>query len=165
MPDPQARKFVVGPRTLATARETSLLRLFSSLWVVCSAYLGRSHGDLQEDFGHLPRLPGLHSEPPSLRQVAADPGLHRRPSHTQRQVWLSLLWGVTAPFPPFSSAQGFVCTLPASLVGLRFDCKCVREEFIQFNCCLLKVFMLLGGCDLLGWCKSNCGFSLLNFDV
>ena len=59
-----------------------------SAWLIC----GWSHGDLlQEDFCHLPHLPGLQSEPLSLRWVAADLGFHRRPSHTQRQVWLSLL--------------------------------------------------------------------------
>ena len=59
-----------------------------SAWLIC----GWSHGDLlQEDFCHLPHLPGLQSEPLSLRRVAADLGFHRRPSHTQRQVWLSLL--------------------------------------------------------------------------
>ena len=81
----------------------------------------------------------------------------------ERQAWLSLPWGPL--LLSLLGAQGCVYTLPASLAGLRFDCKCVREEFIKFNCCLLKAFMLLGGCDLLGWCKSNCGFSLLNFDV
>ena len=39
---------------------------------------------------HLPNL--LQPEPPSLRQVTADPCLHRRHSNTQRLVWLSPLW-------------------------------------------------------------------------
>ena len=38
---------------------------------------------------HLPGL--LLPEPLSLRQATADPHLLRRPSNTQRQVWLSLL--------------------------------------------------------------------------
>ena len=35
----------------------------------------------------------LQPEPLSLRQATADPCLHRRHANTQRQVWLSLLWG------------------------------------------------------------------------
>ena len=53
-------------------------------------------------------------------------------AHTQAGLAQSLV-GVTAPSPLFLCAQGFVCTLSASLVGLRFYFKCVREECIQFN--------------------------------
>ena len=35
----------------------------------------------------------LHSVPPTLQQATADPHLHRRLLDTQRQVWVSLLWG------------------------------------------------------------------------
>ena len=42
----------------------------------------------------MPHLPGLlQPEPLSLQQANADLCLHRRHSDTQRQVWLSLLWG------------------------------------------------------------------------
>ena len=45
-------------------------------------------------------LPGLLlPEHLSLQQATADPYLNRRPSNTQRQVYLSLLWGITASFP------------------------------------------------------------------
>ena len=56
---------------------------------------GGANGDLlQEDSCHIPFLPGLlQPEPLSVRQVTADPCLHRRHSNPQRQVWLSLLWG------------------------------------------------------------------------
>ena len=44
-------------------------------------------------------MPLLPPESLSPQQVTADPCLWRRHSNTQRQVWLSLLWGVTAPCP------------------------------------------------------------------
>ena len=44
-------------------------------------------------------LPGLLLlEPLSPWQTTADSCLHRRPSNTQRQVWLHLLWGSLLPF-------------------------------------------------------------------
>ena len=44
-------------------------------------------------------LPGLLLPVPlSLRWATAIPCLHRRPSNTQRQVWLSLLWGLCSFF-------------------------------------------------------------------
>ena len=53
---------------------------------------GRVNGDLQEDLsqGTPPEL--LLPVLPSPQQATADPHLHKRPSNTHRQVWLSLLW-------------------------------------------------------------------------
>ena len=49
---------------------------------------GRVNGELQE---------GLHQGGPSSTPIPvmspADPHLHRRPSNTRRQFWVSLLWG------------------------------------------------------------------------
>ena len=58
-------------------------------------YAGANGDLLQEVLCHTPHLPGLlQPEPLSPRQATADPCLCRRYSNTQRQVWLSLLWGL-----------------------------------------------------------------------
>ena len=98
-PSPFARsqvwKPVVGPRTFAIAWEL-LWRNYSpvcgsSVRQLCS---GANGGLLQEDLFHLLCLPALLLPVfLSLWEATADPCLCRRPSHTQRQVWLSLLWG------------------------------------------------------------------------
>ena len=44
------------------------------------------------------------------------------PGHSQASLAESLV-EVIAPFPGSWSTQGFVCTLWASLVGMKFDCK------------------------------------------
>ena len=126
MLDPQAGKPVVVPTTFATVQ--------GLLWYNCSAVYGSSaqwlcggvNGDLlQEDLSCTPHLPGLlQPETLSLRQAAADPCLHRRPSNTQRQVWLSLLWKSLSLSLDSDAHKGFVCTLPASLAGMRFNSKC-----------------------------------------
>ena len=60
-------------------------------------------------------LPGLLlPEPLSPQQATADPCLRRRPSNIYRQVWLSLLWGVTAPFPESW------CAFSVPLAGIMF---------------------------------------------
>ena len=57
-------------------------------------YSGANGDLLQEDLSHTLHLPGLLSIGPlSMQEAAADSCLCRRPSDTQRQVWLSLLWG------------------------------------------------------------------------
>ena len=55
-----------------------------------------ANGDLlQEVLCHTPCIPGLlQPEPLSPQQATADPCLCRRYSNIQRQVWLSLLWGL-----------------------------------------------------------------------
>ena len=61
---------------------------------------------------HTPCFPGLLlPESLSLWQAAADPYLHRRHSNTQRQVWLSLLWG------PWVLACTKFCLSPLSISG------------------------------------------------
>ena len=87
--------------------------MFSSLWVVCSVALWETRANgklLQEDWCHMPCLPNLlQPEPPSLRQVTADPCLCRKHSNTQRQVWFSLLWeSVILSFGPHAHKVLFV---------------------------------------------------------
>ena len=57
------------------------------------------------------------------------------------------LVGVTAPFPGSWCAWGFVCTLQASLAGMRFDSKC--------NCApptiLLELLLYLWTWDIFFW--------------
>ena len=77
------------------------------LWYKCSPVCGLSawwlyggaNGDLpQEDFCLTPCLQGLlQPEPLSSWQATADLGLCRRHANTQRQIWLSLLWGSLLP--------------------------------------------------------------------
>ena len=125
MLDPQAGKPVVVPTTFATVQ--------GLLWYNCSAVYGSSaqwlcggvNGDLlQEDLSCTPHLPGLlQPETLSLRQAAADPCLHRRPSNTQRQVCRSLLWE-SLLLPLVLVHTGSVCALQPSLAGMRFEFKC-----------------------------------------
>ena len=63
----------------------------SSAWQL---YSGINGNLLQKDLCHKLHLPSL-LQPETLypQQVTADPCLCRRHSNTQRQVWLSLLWG------------------------------------------------------------------------
>ena len=59
----------------------------------------------------------------SPRQATADPCLWRRPSNTQRQGWLSLLW--ESPFLSLGSGDTRFCLCPPSiLASMRFDIKC-----------------------------------------
>jgi len=57
----------------------------ASLWVVCSVALW------WDSHAVPPRSVAVRA--PSLSQASADLHLSRRHSNTQRQVWLSLLWG------------------------------------------------------------------------
>ena len=60
-----------------------------------------------------------HSVPPTLQQATADPLLYQRLLDTQRQVWISLLWGhcsfLLGPgahkvlFVPQESVSPFLC--------------------------------------------------------
>ena len=92
-----------------------MVLLFSSLWVVCSVTLWCGSHAMP------PSL--LQPEPSSPPQVTADPWLHRRDSNTQRQVWLSLLWGL------WVLVHTRFCLSPPSIsehtpVGMGFDSKC-----------------------------------------
>ena len=83
-------------------------------------YGGASGNLLLEGLCHMLCDPGLlQPAPQSPRQATADPGLPRRHSNTQRQVWLSLC-GV----PESWRTQGFVSALQESLAGMGFDSKC-----------------------------------------
>ena len=92
----QVGKSLVGPRTFVTVwalfwYSFSLVCGLSARWL----YGGANGNLLQEDLCHMPWLPGLLlPEPPSPQQATADLCLLRRHSNTQRQVWLSLLWGL-----------------------------------------------------------------------
>ena len=91
-----------------------MVLLFSSLWVVCSVTLWCGSHAMP------PSL--LQPEPSSPPQVTADPWLHRRDSNTQRQVWLSLLWGL------WVLVHTRFCLSPPSIsehtpVGMGFDSK------------------------------------------
>ena len=140
----------MGSRTFATAQEL--------LWYNCSPVCGLSAWQLfggananllQEDLCHMPRLQGLlQPEPLSLRQAVADPCLCRRYSHTQRQVH-SLLWrSLILSLGPWC-AQGFVCTLQASLAGTRFDSK--------HNCAPPTVLLVLPLCTWMWGIKNKTG--------
>ena len=79
---------------------------------------------LQEVLCHMLHLPGLlQPEPLFLRQITADPSLHRRHSNIQRQDWFSLLWSLLLSLNPGVHKVWFF-NLWASLAGLRFDFKC-----------------------------------------
>ena len=93
--DPQVGKPALGPRTFTAVWELP--------WYDCSPicespirwlHSGANDDLLQEHSGHMLRLPQLLL--PELLcpwRATADSFPHRRPSDTQRQVWLSLLWG------------------------------------------------------------------------
>ena len=82
---PQAGKSVVGPRTFTTVREL--------LWYTCSPVCGLSAWWLSGE-AHLLYLTGLlQPEPLFPWQAFADPCHCKRHSNTQRQIWLSLMWG------------------------------------------------------------------------
>ena len=94
LPDFQVGKSVVGPRTFPEVQEL--------LWYNCSSVCrssarqlyGGANGDLlQEDLCHTPCLLGVLQPEPLSPQVTANLCFYRRHSNTQRQVWLSLLWG------------------------------------------------------------------------
>ena len=95
LPDSQVGNSVVGPRTFVIVRE---LLCYNHSPVFGSSAQGLPSGVnddlLQEDLCHILCLPGLlHPEPLSLWQTTVDPYLHMRHSNTERQFWLSLLWG------------------------------------------------------------------------
>ena len=92
--DPQVGRSVVGPRTFTAVWELP--------WYDCSPVCesptqwlcsGANDDLLQEDLGHMYLPDLLLPEPLSPWQATADLFLHRRPSNTQRLVWLSLWWG------------------------------------------------------------------------
>ena len=93
----------------------------SSAWQL---YSGINGNLLQKDLCHKLHLPSLlQPEPLYPQQVTADPCLCRRHSNTQRQVWLSLLWGSLLLSLGPGVHKGFVCALRASLVGMAIDSK------------------------------------------
>ena len=104
---------------------------------------------------HLPGL--LLPEPLSPLQTTADSDLRSRHSNTQRQVWLSLLWGHCS-FPPVLVCTGFVCALQVSLVGMRFDFKCDRVP--PTACCGFS-FVLGRGVSFLSLLGSNILWSMV----
>ena len=117
---------------LLWALEDVLLTVQKLLWYNCSPICGsptwwlysEANSDLlQEDLCHmLPLLGPLLPEPLSSRQGTADPCLHKRYSKTKAGPAQSLV-EVTAPFPWFWCAQGFVCTLSVTLASMRSDFK------------------------------------------
>ena len=165
--DPQVGKSVVRPRSFTAVQEL--------LWNNCSPVCGSptwwlysgANGDLlQEDLGHVLQLPGLVLlEPLSPWLATADPRLHRR--HSQAGLAQSLV-GVIAPLPGSCCAQGFICTLWASLVGLRFDFKCDCTPLTVFLWLLLCPWMWISfffwwvptfSCQ---WCSAaSCDFCVL----
>ena len=65
-----------------------------------------------KDLSHTPHLLGLLlSVSLTPQQATADPCLHRRPSDSHRQVWLSLLWG--SLFLSLHRDAHKVCFLPS----------------------------------------------------
>ena len=123
--DPQVGKSVVGLRIFTTVWELLQYNCSPVCGLSAGWLYGGANGDLfQEGFWHTLCLPGLlQPEPLPPLQVTADPCLHRRQSYTQRQVWLYFLWrSLLHSLVP--GAHRFVCTLQASLAGLRFDFKC-----------------------------------------
>ena len=94
--DLQVEKSALGLRTFATVREL----LCYNCSPVCGSsaqwlYRWANGSLLQEALGHMLCLPGLlQPEPLSPQQATVDPCLRRRHSNTQRQAWLSLLWGL-----------------------------------------------------------------------
>ena len=137
LPGPQVWKSVVGPRTFATAWEL--------LWYSCSPVCGSpvqqlcsgANGDLlQEDLCHLPGLPALLL-PVLLSpwEATADPCLCRRPSNTQRQVWLSLLWGSLLLSVGFG-AHKILFMPPKSLWQIwSFKCDCTPPAILLLRLC------------------------------
>ena len=87
--------------------------------------------------------------------------LHRRPSDTQRQVWLSLLWVSWVLVH-----TGFVCVLQVSLAGMRFGFKrdCTPPPaFCSFSIALAHGVSFFGG----SWHSpvSGCSVASCNFGV
>ena len=95
LPDPQVGKSVVVPRTFTTVQELLWYNCFTVCGLSAPQFYNGANGDLfLDNLGHTPCFPGmLLSEPQSWWQATADLCLLRRHSNTQRQVWLSLLWG------------------------------------------------------------------------
>ena len=105
----------VGPRSFATVWELLWYNCSpicgSSAWELCD---GANANFLQEDLCHMPHLPGLlQPDPLSLRQVTTDLCLCRKHS-TLKGKSGSVSYGV----PGSWCAQGFVCALGESLVGI-----------------------------------------------
>ena len=82
---PRSVKSLADPRTFKAVWEL--------LWYNCSPVCGLSAWWLSGE-AHMLCLPGLlQPEPLSPQQAIADPCCCKRHSNTQRQVWLSLMWG------------------------------------------------------------------------
>ena len=100
---PQAGKSVVGPRTFTI--------VWKLLWYNCSPVCGLSARWLSGE-AHMLCLPGLlQPEPLSPQQAIADPCCCKRHSNTQRQVWLSLMWGSQV------LVHTWFCLTPLSISG------------------------------------------------
>ena len=111
---PGSGKSVVGPRSFAKVWELFWYNCSpicgSSAWGLCG---GANANLLQEDLCHMACLPGLlQLYPLSLQQVTADLCLYRKQSLKGKSG--SVSYGV----PVSWCAQGFVCVLVESLVGI-----------------------------------------------
>ena len=109
LPDLHVGKSLAGPRTFIRVQERLLF-----FPPVCGLSTQRLCGGtisdlLQEDLGHMPFFPGMLLLVSVPVAGHCSPCLCRRHSYTHKEVWLSLLWRVTAPFPGSWCAQGFVC--------------------------------------------------------
>ena len=102
-----------GSQYLCQVPRLGIGRWLYSLWASALWLCGGAHGDLlQEDLGYTLHLSGLLEPGPlSLRQATADSCLCRRHSNTQRQVWLSILWG------PWALVCPRLCLPPLSISG------------------------------------------------
>ena len=85
----------MGPRTFLTVWEFLWYNCSAVCWSSAWRVYGGANGNLlQEGLCHALGDPGLlQPESLSLQPVTADLWLRRRHSNTQRQIWLSLLWG------------------------------------------------------------------------
>ena len=75
--------------------------------------LRQNYGGGNPSKGPMHKLP--HSMPLTLQQAASNPHLPWRLWDTQRQVWVSLLWGSLLLSPGSWYTPGFVCALKESV--------------------------------------------------
>ena len=88
--------------------------------------------------------------PPALQQLATDPCLHWRLLDIPGQVWVSLLWGVTAPFSWVLAHTSFCLCPPRFYFPVL--CKCwqlyggVNGDLLQEGFCHTQVCCTQSSC-------------------